>query len=104
MRNYGGDFEIARSVTLLDDEFEVVLFEGGTSGSYVKYFAGMALNKLAGMNGVTVMRADQIRVSKPEDQRAHIQIDGELMGRLPAELKIVRNALTVLMPEAYGKK
>ena len=28
VRNYGGDFEIARSVTLMDDQFEVVLFEG----------------------------------------------------------------------------
>ena len=28
VRNYGGDFEIARHVTLFDDHFEVVLFEG----------------------------------------------------------------------------
>ena len=104
VRNYGGDFEIARSVTLLDDQFEVVLFEGPTSTSYVKYFAGMALNKLAGMNGVTVLRADEIRVSKPADKRAYIQIDGELAGYLPAELKIVRNALTLLAPKTYGKK
>src|SRR5262249_32920186 len=27
VRNYGGDFEIARKVTLLDDRFEIVLFE-----------------------------------------------------------------------------
>ena len=56
VRNYGGDFEIARSVTLLHDEFEVVLFEGGTATRYVKYFAGMAFNRLKGMRGVTVMR------------------------------------------------
>ncbi len=104
VRNYGGDFEIARSVSLMDDEFEVVLFEGPTSTSYVKYFAGMALNKLAGMGGVTVVRADQIRVGACADKRAYIQIDGELVGHLPAELKIVRNALTVLAPEEYGKK
>jgi diacylglycerol kinase family enzyme len=33
-----------------------------------------------------------------------VQVDGELAGRLPAELKIVRQALTVLAPEGYGKK
>jgi diacylglycerol kinase family enzyme len=104
VRNYGGDFEIARSVTLQDDAFEVVLFEGPTATNYVKYFAGMAMNRLAGMSGVTVLRADQIRVSKPEDRRAYIQIDGEFAGHLPAELKIVRDALTVLLPEEYGKK
>ena len=31
VRNYGGDFEIARSVTLLHNQFEVILFEGGTA-------------------------------------------------------------------------
>jgi diacylglycerol kinase family enzyme len=104
VRNYGGDFEIARSVTLMDDHFEVVLFEGATSTRYVKYFTGMALNKLEGMSGVTVKRAAEIRVGEPADQRAHIQIDGELAGRLPAELKIVRDALTLLVPESYGKR
>ena len=103
VRNYGGDFEIARSVTLLDQEFEVILFEGPTATSYVKYFAGMALNRLAGMRGVTVLRADRVLVSRPEDKRAYVQIDGEFAGSLPAELKVVRDALTVLVPEAYGK-
>jgi len=102
VRNYGGDFEIARSVTLMDDEFEVVLFEGPSSTAYVKYFAGMALNKLAGMSGVTILRAGEIRVSKPAGRGAYIQIDGEFLGHLPAELKIVRNALTVLVPAEYG--
>ncbi len=103
VRNYGGDFEIARNVTLLDDQFEVVLFEGPTSTGYVKYFAGMALNKLEGMRGVTVLRADRVAVSKPADLCAYLQVDGEYVGHLPAEFTIVRDALTVLMPEAYGK-
>ena len=104
VRNYGGDFEIARSVTLLDDDFEVVLFEGANATSYVKYFAGMALNRLAGMSGVTVVRADRIRIGPCADRRAYVQVDGELVGRVPAELKIVRDALTVLAPVGYGKK
>ena len=104
VRNYGGDFEIARSVTLMDEEFEAILFEGATSTRYVKYFAGMALNTLSGMSGVTVIRAGEIRIGAPTDQRAYIQIDGELAGHLPAELKIVRDALTVLAPETHGQR
>jgi len=99
VRNYGGDFEIARSVTLLQDQFEVILFEGARASRYVKYFAGMALNKLGGMSGVTVMRADRVKIS---GDRAHVQIDGELGGTLPAEFRIVPAALTLLVPEAYG--
>ena len=102
VRNYGGDFEIARSVTLLQDQFEVVLFEGATATRYVKYFAGMALNRLAGMGGVTVLRADRVKISPVDERRAYVQIDGELGGKLPAEIRIVPDALTLLAPEGYG--
>jgi diacylglycerol kinase family enzyme len=102
VRNYGGDFEIARSVTLLQDQFEVVLFEGATATRYVKYFAGMALNRLAGMRGVTVLRADRVKISPVDERRAYVQIDGELGGKLPAEIRIVPDALTLLAPQEYG--
>ena len=102
VRNYGGDFEIAPSVTLLDDRFEVVLFEGRSSVRYVKYFAGMALNRLSGMKGVTVRRTDCLKLTAPEDRRVYVQIDGEFAGHLPAEIRIVPDALTLLLPREYG--
>ena len=102
VRNYGGDFEIARSVTLLHDQFEVILFEGGTATRYVKYFAGMALNRLSGMRGVTVLRTDRVAISAADARRAYVQIDGELGGTLPAEIRIVPDALTLLVPDGYG--
>ena len=102
VRNYGGDFEIARSVTLLHDEFEVILFEGKAVSQYVKYFAGMALNRLAGMSGVTVLRADCVKIAGAHGERMRVQIDGELGGMLPAEFEIVPDALTLLAPAGYG--
>jgi diacylglycerol kinase family enzyme len=103
VRNYGGDFEIAREVTLFDDCFEAVLFEGRSSVRYAKYFAGMALGRLAGMKGVTMVRASRVRLSCPEDHRIYVQIDGEYAGRLPAEIDIVPDALTLLVPPEYGR-
>lgn len=101
VRNYGGDFEIARNVTLLDEEFETVLLEGRSTLRYVKYFAGMALNRLAGMKGVTVLRADRVTMTGPDDARTYVQIDGEFAGHLPAEVSIVPDALTLLIPPEY---
>jgi diacylglycerol kinase (ATP) len=103
VKNYGGDFEIARHVTLLDDQFEVVLFEGPSSMSYVKYVVGMALNRLAGMKGITILRASRVVVSNVEDDRAYAQVDGEFAGHLPAEIRIVPQALTLLAPRELGK-
>jgi diacylglycerol kinase (ATP) len=102
VRNYGGDFEIARNVNLLEDEFELVLFEGRSSTRYLKYFAGLAVNRLHGLKGVTDIRARRVTLTGPGDNRVYVQIDGELAGRLPAQIEIVPGALTLLVPEAYG--
>jgi diacylglycerol kinase (ATP) len=102
VRNYGGDFEIARHVNLFEDEFELVLFEGRRSTRYVKYFAGLAANRLHGMKGVIDCRAREVTLSGTDDRRVYVQIDGELAGRLPAQIRIVPEALTLLVPPEYG--
>ena len=104
VRNYGGDFEIARSVSLPDDQFEAVLLEGRSSLRYVKYFTGMALNRLSNMRGVTVLRTGRAVISCPQEGDAYVQIDGEFAGALPAEVRVVPDALTLLMPEEYGAR
>jgi len=104
VRNYGGDFEIARSVSLFDDDFEVVLFGGSNSLGYLKYLLGMALNRLSGMKGVTVLRTDRMTISGPDDSRVYVQIDGESAGHLPAEIRIVPNAVTLLVPPEYERR
>ncbi len=103
VRNYGGDFEIAREVTLFDDTFEAIIFEGRSSLPYVKYFAGMALNRISSMKGVTVTRTRCARLTALEDGRAYVQVDGEYVGHLPVEVSIVPDALTLLVPPAYNK-
>ncbi len=104
VRNYGGDFTIARNVTLFDDRFEVVLFEGCSTLRYVKYFLGLALNRVAGMKGVTVLSATRVAASGPEGSRIYVQIDGEYAGRLPAEIEIVPDALTLMVDDEYGRR
>ena len=101
VRNYGGDFEIAKSVRLTDNNFEAILFEGGNTVPYVKYFAGMAANRLKGLKGVTVLRVDEAKIASAE--KAYVQIDGELAGSLPADVRMVHDALTLLMPAGYGR-
>jgi diacylglycerol kinase family enzyme len=103
VRNYGGDFEIARHVSLFDDEFEMVLFEGESSLRFVKYFAGLAVKRLQGMTGVTDVRARQVTLTGPGDSRVYVQIDGELAGQLPAKVEIVPDALTLLVPAEYER-
>lgn len=101
VRNYGGDFEIACRTGLMDDRFEVVLFQGHSSWRYLRYFTAVALKRLDGMQGVTVLRARDVCIAASADPRVHVQVDGEYAGRLPASIEIVPDALTVLLPPGY---
>lgn len=103
VRNYGGDLEIARDVSLFDDHFEVILFEGDSALPYLKYLAGVMLNRLHGMKGVTISRSECVQFSAPRDERIYVQVDGEFLGPLPAQVSIVPDALTVLVPEEYAR-
>ena len=103
VRNYGGDLEIAREVSLFDDSFEVILFEGTSAFPYLKYLAGVMLNRLRGMKGVTISRAECVTFSGPRDERIYVQVDGEFVGPLPAHVRVVPDALTMLVPEEYAR-
>jgi len=74
VKNYGVDLSIARDVSLFDDDFELVLFQGPSSLTYIKYIAGVMLNSLKGMKGVMVLRANSITFGSPADPDLHVQI------------------------------
>ena len=101
VRNYGGDLEIAPTVSLFDDEFELVLFEGESSFTYLKYMLGVVTRRLQGMPGVTILRTRQAAFSAPAGSQVHLQVDGEYAGLVPARVEIVPQALTLLTPPGF---
>ncbi len=104
VRNYGGDLEIARNISLLDHDFEIVLFEGVNPLRYVKYLTAVLLGRAYGLRGVTTSRCESLTLASPEDRRIYIQVDGEYAGRLPATIEIVPHCLTMLLPLGFGAR
>ncbi len=98
VRNYGGDLEIATGASLLRPEFELVLFEGSSPLRYLGYMLGVGVKRVQSMPGVHTIHTQCVDL----DGGAHLQIDGEYAGRLPARFEIVPDAVTLLMPPAYG--
>jgi diacylglycerol kinase (ATP) len=101
VRNYGGDLEIAPTISLLDDEFEMVLFEGESSVGFLKYMLAVVAHQQQTMRGITILRTRQAVFSAPEDSGIHMQVDGENAGLAPARVEIVPNALTLLAPPGF---
>ena len=101
VRNYGGDFEIARRIQLIDNDFEVVIFTNNRWQDYLKFFGAVVLNRLDRTPGVFLTRATEVRLGAPEDQRIYVQTDGESVGNLPATISIVPEAVRILLPARY---
>jgi diacylglycerol kinase (ATP) len=104
VRNYGGDLEIAPTISLLDDEFEMVLFEGESSLGFLRYMLAVVAHRQQSMPGITILRTRQAVLPAagtfPGGQ-IHLQVDGEHVGVAPANVEIVPNALTLLVPPGF---
>jgi YegS/Rv2252/BmrU family lipid kinase len=98
VRNYGGDLELARGASLLSQEFETVMFEGSNPLRYAFYMLAVAVKQVQKMPGVHTVHTTRMELRGD----APIQVDGEYVGRSPATIEIVPDALTILIPESYG--
>jgi len=101
VRNYGGDLEIAPSISLLDDEFEVVLFDGSSTLPYMKYFLGVLVHRIQGMRGVSIFRTRKVLLTGAEQGKVYVQVDGESAGVIPASVELASSALTLLVPPGF---
>ena len=101
VRNYGGDLEIAPSISMLEEEFEVVLFEGSSTLPYMKYILGVLARRADRMRGITIFRTRKALFTGAEQGRVYVQIDGESGGVIPASVELVPSALTLLMPPDF---
>jgi diacylglycerol kinase family enzyme len=104
VKNYGGDLSIATGASLLEDDFEVVLFEGRNPVRYWGYFIGVITRTLPKFKGITVERARRLDFTSPEDRRIYVQVDGEYAGRLPVTVDIVEDALTLMVPSDFRER
>ena len=104
VRNYGGDLEIARGASLLRDDFEIVLFRGAHAIQYIPYLVGVALRQVNRMRGVRVLQGKAVSCQAPRGQRVYMQVDGELVGQVPATIDTMPGALTLLAPAEFAAR
>jgi len=104
VKNYGGDLEIAKHVSLLEPCFETVAFEGVYSVRYLPYLAGVLVGAAGSVPGVAVRPAAALQCDAGNGTRVPVQVDGELAGELPASFAVVPDALTVWIPRKYAQR
>ena len=97
--------DLAPGASLLRQDFRVVLFKTSSRWAYLLY----VLRGIAGANsaiaGVETTYANAIRLaSASSSSPVYLEADGELLGQLPAEISIVPDALTLLVPPDFASR
>lgn len=102
VKNYGGDLEIALNANLLDDHLETVMFESPYAAAYFGYLFAVATRQTYRFPGIRTESVKEMRVEPLDGRPVYLQIDGELAGMLPASIRTVPSALTIILPQSYG--
>ncbi|HTC67623.1 MAG TPA: diacylglycerol kinase family protein [Candidatus Acidoferrum sp.] len=101
-KHYGGPFKITTLADLYEDKFEVMTLSTRSGLRYLSYLPTLWLGKLRGTRGVFFSKTDSLVCEPLHGNSVHAQVDGEPLGQLPVEFKIVPGALKVLVPEIAG--
>jgi diacylglycerol kinase family enzyme len=101
IRNFGGLLrELAPGASLERNALRLVLFRTRGRWTILSYALRAALNGKWNVPGVDLAFADSV-ICEPlpgSPSPIFVEADGEPLGTLPAEISVVRDALTLLMP------
>ncbi|MGA8868035.1 MAG: diacylglycerol kinase family protein [Candidatus Sulfotelmatobacter sp.] len=105
IRNFGGVVrELAPGASLQSNELRLVLCRSEKRTAYLLYVLRGLLGQRWNIRGVELVDSKHVICSSPapamgETQaRVYVEADGELLGTLPAEITIMPDALTLLVP------
>jgi YegS/Rv2252/BmrU family lipid kinase len=109
IRNFGGVLrEFAPGASLDRNDMRVVLCQTSSRLSYLLYITRGLLGAGWNVPGVQLVHSERVRCgylpstgqgTSENPKRVYVEVDGELVGRLPAEITMVPDALTILAPK-----
>jgi YegS/Rv2252/BmrU family lipid kinase len=105
IRNFGGVIrELAPGASLDRNDMRMIFCHTGSRIAYLAYVARALLGVAWRIPGIELSNSTSAECdysgpvgSKPQ-ARIYVEADGELIGRLPAKLSVVPDALTILAP------
>ncbi len=109
IRHFGGVLqELAPGASLDRDDLRLILCHTASRLAYLAYVTGALLRLRPTVPGIELAHVAKVRCRYPEPSSSgagpetqptvYVEADGELLGTLPAEITVVRDAVTLLAP------
>ncbi len=96
---YAGWLHLAPSANLFDARFSLCLFKSPHRARYLLYAAAVLARQHLRLTDVKLVEARKIGCAAVESGTPiYFELDGELVGQLPATFEVVPDALTLLVP------
>jgi diacylglycerol kinase family enzyme len=107
IRDFGGPLhELAPGASLGRDDLRLVLFHTHSRLAYLRYILRGFFGMKGNVKGIELVDSTEALcralANEQESTRILVQADGELLGTLPAEISMVPDAVTLLVPESYA--
>jgi len=96
--HYGGPFQITTGASLFEDSFEIVAVSIQSRARYLQCLPALWLGKLRTLEGIHAWKATKVCCEPIDGQEVYAQVDGEPIGLLPREFRIVPDALSIVTP------
>jgi diacylglycerol kinase family enzyme len=96
--NYGGPFKITTNANLFEDSFDIVAVSSKSRTRYLQCLPALWLGKLRSLEDVHGWKTTGISCEPIDGQEVQAQVDGEPIGPLPREFRIVPDALSLVTP------
>ena len=93
--------ELVPGASLDSPDLHTVMCRTASRTAYVQYVTGALLGRHWNVEGIDRVRCSEIlcQVGKgAEAERVYVEADGELLGRLPARMTMVPDALSLVVP------
>lgn len=94
--------ELVPGANLTLPDLRTVMCRTSSRAAYLRYVTGALLGRPQKIAGIDTISCSEITCREPEkdrdEERVYVQADGELLGRLPARMSMVADALSLVAP------
>ena len=100
-RLYGGGLVLTPGASLLANHFVTAQYPGANRLAYGSYLTAARCRLMSKCPGVRLESSEDLVLEPAAADPVQVQVDGEVVGELPARIMLSDATCTVLMPKSY---